>query len=57
MLQTKLGLAMILRQFHIDVCEKTTIPIELDHCSLLMLPKGGVWLNARKIDSTAEQII
>lgn len=51
MMQMKLGLAMMLRQFRFDNCAKTTIPIEIDHCSLLMLPKGGVWLKVCKIDS------
>lgn len=54
MLQTKLGLAMVLKQFHFEVCAKTTIPIEIDHCSLLMLPKEGVWLKMIKIDTKSD---
>lgn len=52
MLQTKLGLAMLLREFHFDVSDKTEIPIKINNFSLLLLPKGGVWLKVRRIQST-----
>lgn len=48
MLQTKLGLAMLLKEFHFDVSVKTEIPIKINNFSLLLLPKGGVWLKIRK---------
>lgn len=49
MLQTKLGLAMLLRQFRFEVCDKTKIPLDIDSVSLLHIPKGGVWLNVSEI--------
>lgn len=49
MLQTKLGLAMLLRKFRFETCAKTKIPLEIDSVSLLHIPKGGVWLNVSAI--------
>lgn len=49
MLQTKLGLAMLLKHFQFESCAKTQIPIKIDNVSLLLLPSGGVWLKASKV--------
>lgn len=49
MLQTKLGLATLLKHFRFECCAKTKIPIEIDNVSLLLLPSGGVWLKASKV--------
>lgn len=49
MLQTKLGLAMLLRQFHFDICKQTKIPLDIDSVSLLHIPKGGVWLRVTEL--------
>lgn len=49
MLQTKLGLATLLKHFRFECCAKTKIPIEIDNVSLLLLPSGGVWLKANKV--------
>lgn len=49
MLQTKLGLAMLLRHFLFETCARTQIPIRIDNVSLLLLPCGGVWLRATKL--------
>lgn len=49
MLQTKLGLAMLLKHFQFEACAKTQIPIQIDNVSLLLLPSGGVWLRAMKL--------
>lgn len=47
MMQTKLGLAMLLKNFQFESCAKTKIPIKIDNVSLLLLPSpGGVWLKA-----------
>ncbi|XP_043516516.1 probable cytochrome P450 6a14 isoform X2 [Frieseomelitta varia] len=40
--QSKVGLATILRNYKVDVCEKTTIPYEVNKFSFLMQPNGGV---------------
>lgn len=49
MLQTKLGLAMLLKHFQFETCAKTQIPIKIDNVSLLLLPSSGVWLKANKM--------
>lgn len=49
MLQTKLGLAMLLKQFQFESCAKTQIPIKIDNVSLLLIPSGGVWLKVNKV--------
>lgn len=48
MLQTKLGLAMLLKHLQFTVCSKTKNPMGTDNVSLLLLPEGGVWLNVSK---------
>lgn len=50
MLQTKLGLSMLLRQFRFEICSKTDIPLKVNNASLLLLPAGGVWLKLSQID-------
>lgn len=49
MLQTKLGLAMLPREYRFDICAKTKIPLDIDSVSLLHIPKGGVWLRVSAI--------
>lgn len=49
MLQTKLGLAMLLKHFKFETCARTQIPIQIDNVSLLLLPRGDVWLRATKL--------
>lgn len=49
MLQTKLGLAMLLRHLRFEICSKTKIPIRIENVSLLLLPEGGVWLNVARV--------
>jgi cytochrome P450 family 6 len=48
-LQTKFGLAVLLSKYQFRVNEKTREPIELEPLSVLMAPKGGIWLEAEKI--------
>lgn len=50
MLQTKLGLAMLLQNYRFSVCRKTKIPLDIDSVSLLHIPKGGVWLNVAAVN-------
>lgn len=44
MLQTKLGLAALLRRFRFEVCAKTEVPIVVDQVNMLYAPLGGVYL-------------
>lgn len=45
MMQTKLGLALLLDKFRFDVCAKTQNPIVIDNVNLFHGPAGKVWLN------------
>nr|QBC73130.1 cytochrome P450 mono-oxygenase [Osmia bicornis] len=49
--QTKVGLIAILRNFKVDVCEKTRIPYEFDPAAFLLAPKEGIYLKFTKIQS------
>ncbi|KAK1122051.1 hypothetical protein K0M31_009896 [Melipona bicolor] len=50
-IQSKVGLATILRNHKVDVCEKTTIPYEPDKRAFLLSLKGGVNLRISKVQS------
>ncbi|XP_076241481.1 putative cytochrome P450 6a14 [Calliopsis andreniformis] len=53
-LQSKVGLITILRDYKVDVCEKTRIPYKMEERSFLITLKGGVPLKITKIeDSTS----
>ncbi|XP_029048981.2 cytochrome P450 6a2-like [Osmia bicornis bicornis] len=49
--QTKIGLIAILRNYKVDVCEKTSIPYEIDPASILLAPKEGIYLKFTKVQS------
>ncbi|XP_069676418.1 probable cytochrome P450 6a14 [Periplaneta americana] len=44
LLQTKVGLAVLLSNFEFSVSEKTKQPLELDPKSFITSAKGGIWL-------------
>ncbi|XP_033314758.1 uncharacterized protein LOC117213489 [Bombus bifarius] len=46
--QSKVGLATILRNHRVDVCEKTKIPFEHDIHAFIVTLKGGVYLKIAK---------
>ncbi|XP_014481247.1 PREDICTED: cytochrome P450 6A1-like [Dinoponera quadriceps] len=48
--QTKIGLIKMLRNYKIDVCEKTQIPYEIDPKAFLLAPKNGIYLKMTKIN-------
>ncbi|KZC12359.1 putative cytochrome P450 6a14 [Dufourea novaeangliae] len=48
--QSKVGVISILRNYRVDVCEKTTIPYESDSRSFLLALKGGVVLKITKVE-------
>lgn len=48
LLQTKLGLATLLRKYRFEVCEKTPIPAVLDPRAFITTLKGGVWLQIKE---------
>lgn len=50
LLQTKMGLATLLRRFKFSPCGKTQIPLEIDPISLVYVPKDEVWLKVENIN-------
>ncbi|XP_026474636.1 probable cytochrome P450 6g2 [Ctenocephalides felis] len=49
LLQTKVGLAYILKDFHFTPCEKTRVPLQLDSKAMFLAPKGGIHLQFERI--------
>ncbi|EFN78989.1 Cytochrome P450 6a2 [Harpegnathos saltator] len=50
--QTKIGLVKILRNYIVDICEKTQIPYINDPKAFLLAPTGGIYLRIIKINQT-----
>ena len=46
--QTKIGLIKILRNYQVQVCEKTPIPYVFDPIAFIMCPKEGLYLKIIK---------
>lgn len=44
LMQTVIGLALLLKQFHFDVCDKTEIPPEFNKKGFLISTKEGIYL-------------
>jgi len=44
LLQTKVGLTVLLSNYEFSVCEKTKQPLELNPKSFITTAKGGIWL-------------
>lgn len=49
LMQTKVGLASLLRNFKFSVNEKTQEPLKMKPNTLVLSTKGEIWLNAEKI--------
>ncbi|XP_076763525.1 putative cytochrome P450 6a14 [Xylocopa sonorina] len=49
--QSKIGLITILRNYRVEVCDKTMIPYVIDPASFLVSPKGGIYLKFTKEES------
>lgn len=48
-LQTRLGLVSILKNFRVTLNEKTIHPIRLDPKDVTMMPQGGIWLDTHRL--------
>lgn len=48
-LQTRLGLCTILRNFRVTLNNKTIHPIRLDPKDVTMMPLGGIWLDTQRL--------
>lgn len=49
LMQVKVGLAMLLKKFKFEVCDKTNVTLEIENIHMLLLPLGEVWLNMKII--------
>ncbi|XP_058449379.1 uncharacterized protein LOC131429329 [Malaya genurostris] len=49
LLQSKMGIALLLRSYRFRTCSKTAIPLEIDTVALIQGPAGEVWLGIDKI--------
>ncbi|KAF5285604.1 hypothetical protein FQA39_LY16573 [Lamprigera yunnana] len=48
-MQIKVALTLLLKQYQFSVHHKTTIPVELEPYSFTLVPKSGIYVNAIKI--------
>lgn len=49
MIQTKIAILALIRDFTFEVCSKTPIPIKLDPMIMLTMSYGGIYLKIQKI--------
>lgn len=48
MIQAKVGLASLLRDFKFNKCSKSVFPMVFNPQQHILMPKGGMWLNVEK---------
>lgn len=48
MMQTKVGLAVLLSRYNISLNGKTKLPLKYDAKSFILTTEGGIWLNVQK---------
>lgn len=49
MMQTKIAILSLLRDFTFQICSKTPIPIKLDPMIMLTMSSGGIYLKINKL--------
>lgn len=49
--QSKVGLIAILKNYRVEVCEKTEIPLQIAPTVLLVATKNGIHLRFEKVKS------
>lgn len=49
MMQTRVGLVMLLRNFKFTICDQTTVPMKISQTEFILSPEGGVTLRFSKI--------
>ncbi|XP_063905052.1 probable cytochrome P450 28a5 [Zophobas morio] len=50
MLQVKIGVAYVVKNFRLSVNGKTKMPLEYDPFAIITTPKGGMWIDFEKIE-------
>lgn len=45
LLQTRMGLAILLKNYRFKTCSRTEIPLKINPVNLIYTPAGEVWLN------------
>ena len=53
LMQSKLGVVQVLKDYEISPCEKTKSPVILDAKALTTTALGGLYLNIRKTTTAA----
>ena len=54
LMQSKLGVVQILKDYEVSPCDKTKISVILDPKTIITTALGGVQLNIRKITAAAD---
>jgi cytochrome P450 family 6 len=49
MMQTKVGLSILLKNYKFSVSQKTTVPLQMDPKNFIMSTEGGIWLDYTKV--------
>jgi len=50
LMQSKMGITKIIKNFIVSPCEKTSIPVKFEASNPFLAPENGMWLNLKKID-------
>lgn len=51
MMQTRIGLVMLLNNFEFAPCSRTSIPLDVTPGSFILTPVGGVYLKLKALES------
>lgn len=54
MMQARIGLVMLLKNFKFSLSSKTQVPMEICKNEFVMAPKDGLWLNLTKLNNNEE---
>ena len=49
MMQARIGLLTLLKNYEFSFCEKSTVPLEINKTSFILTAEGGVYLNFKSV--------
>ncbi|KRT81109.1 cytochrome P450, partial [Oryctes borbonicus] len=49
MVQSKLALSLLLKDFSFTLSERTPLPLEMESRGIVLAPKSGVWIELKKL--------